>query len=292
MSTLNPLCRLARTTLILLGIVGAARAGETQIVFDLSPFEPASAGGEIFGISSAGGHVVHARIDATFVSSDPGPWTLWAHFALPTGLAGVDSQALGWSGVGTFSTSIETDAFNGQLQPPPGQPFYAWFVEWAGGTPFSLPGGGVGIAPVNGLFTEWVLTLTICACPLGTWADLGHALEGTQGEPQLVGQGNLCPSAPGALLLSSAKPGGSAFLVTGLSSAWLPFRGGLLIPDPDFLILALPLDGTGAANLPFTFPNGVPAGLQLWFQAWIPDRAGPVGFAASNALLATVPNDC
>jgi hypothetical protein len=33
-------------------------------------------------------------------------------------------------------------------------------------------------------------------------------------------------------------------------------------------------------------------GLQFWFQDWIPDPAGPAGFAASNALLATVPSDC
>jgi hypothetical protein len=288
--------RLARTALLLLAAAGAATttaaAGETQIVFDVSPFEPAAVAGELLAISSAGGHVVHGRIDATFVSNEPGEWSLFANFALPTGIAGVDSETLGWEGAGTFSTSLETDAFNGLLGPPRGETFFFWFVEWAGGVPFTLPGGGPGIGPVDGVFTTFKLTLTVCDCPVGTWADLGHALAGTQGEPQLLGTGNLCPGAPGSLQLTSAKPGGSAFLVVGLSSVWLPFRGGLLIPDPGFLVLPLPLDGAGAATLPFVFPIGVPAGLNFWFQAWIPDAAGPVGFAASNALLATVPSDC
>jgi hypothetical protein len=33
-------------------------------------------------------------------------------------------------------------------------------------------------------------------------------------------------------------------------------------------------------------------GLELWFQVWLKDAAAVDGFAASNALLATVPSDC
>ncbi len=277
---------------IALAPAGRALAAETQIVFDVSPFAPASVGGELLGVSSASGHIVHARIDATFESHDAGPWSIWANFALPTGLAGVDSQTEGWSGAGTFTASLQTDAFNGQLAPPEGQPFYAWALEWAGGTPVRLPGGGVMLQPVDGLFTQLVLVLTVCDCPAGPWADLGHALAGTLGEPHLAGTGNLCPSAPGSLVLTGARPGGSAFLVLGLSSVWLPFRGGLLIPAPDFIFPAMPIDATGAAVLPFVFPVGVPVGLQLWLQDWIPDPAAPFGYATSNALLATVPSTC
>jgi hypothetical protein len=283
---------LARTSLLLLACTGAAAAGETQIVFDVSPLHPDAVGGELIAISSASGHVVHGRIDATFVSNEPGEWSLFANFALPTGIAGVDSETLGWEGAGSFSTSLETDAFNGALGPPRGEAFFFWFVEWVGGAPFTLPGGGSGIGPVDGVFTELVLTLTVCDCPVGTWADLGHALAGTAGEPQLAGLGNLCPSAPGSLQLTSGMPDGSAFLVVGLSSVWMPFHGGLLIPDPGFLLVPLPLDGAGAATLPFVFPNGVPMGLELWFQVWLKDAAAVDGFAASNALLATVPSDC
>lgn len=281
------LSRVAGAALLLLALSGSA-AAESQLVFDVSPFTPDAVGGELFGVSIASGHVVHARIDATFVSDEPEPWTLWANFALPTGIDGVDSQVLGWSGVGTFSTSVETDAFNGTLGDGG---LYAWFVQWAGGVPFTLPGGGQGVRPVDGVFTEFKLTLTVCDCAGGAWVDLGHALAGTLGAPHLAGTGNLCRSAPGTLALTNARPGGAAFLVVGLSSVWKPFRGGLMIPDADFLFV-LPVNGAGNSTLPFTFPNGVPMGLQFWFQDWIPDPAGVAGFSASNALLATVPSDC
>ena len=286
--------RLAALLAALLAPLGLAApaAAESQIVIDLSPFSPDSVGGELIAISAESGHVVHGRIDATFVSNEPGPWSLWVDFALPTGFAGLDSQTLGWAGAGTFSASIETEAFNGQLGPVDGDPTWTWFMQWAGGAPFELPGGGVGLGPVDGTFTQLVLTLTVCDCPAGTWADLGHALAGTLGEPHLQGTGSLCPGAPGALVLDSALPLGSAFLVVGFDSLWHPFHGGVLIPDVDLLFPALPIDAAGHLALPFVFPAGVPAGVQLWFQDWIPDPAAVAGLAASNALLATVPSDC
>lgn len=285
-------CSFVAAAALLIAPLTAPAAAESQIVFDVSPLIPAGVGGELIGLSAATGHVVHARIDATFVSNQPGPWTLWVDFALPTGVAGLDSQTEGWSGTGTFTASIETEALNGQLAPQQGSSFYTWFVQWAGGAPIELPGGGVGLGPVDGSFTQLVLTLTVCDCPAGTWADLGHALAGTLGEPHLAGTGNLCPGAPGSLVLTNGRPGGTAFLVLGFNGVWLPFHGGLLIPDVDFLFVALPIDGAGCSTLPFTFPNGVPAGLQFWFQDWIPDPAAVAGFSASNALLATVPSDC
>ena len=272
-------------------LLAAPAAASSEIVIDLSPFTPDAVAGELIAISAETAHVVHGRIDATFVSREPGPWSLWVDFALPTGVAGLDSETLGWSGAGTFSASIDTEAFNGTLAPPDGQAFWTWFMQWAGGAPFELPGGGTGLGPVDGTFTQLVLTLTVCDCPGGTWVDLGHALAGTQGEPHLAGTGNLCPSAPGSLVLTNGRPGATAFLVVGLSSVWLPFHGGLLIPDP-FLIVPVPLDGAGHDALPFVFPIGVPMGLQFWFQDWIPDPAAVAGFSASNALLATVPSDC
>ena len=165
------------------------------------------------------------------------------------------------------------------------------FVEWAGGKPITLPGGGFGLGPVDGVFKQLVLTLTVVDAPPAAWLDLGHALAGTVGEPKLVGSGNLCPGAPGSLVLSDARPGGTTWLVAGLSSLWAPFKGGVLLPSPD-VVVPLPVDVFGGCTVPFTFPIGIPEGTPIWFQHWIPDRAGPKGFAASNALLATVPSDC
>jgi hypothetical protein len=38
-----------------------------------------------------------------------------------------------------------------------------------------------------------------------------------------------------------------------------------------------------------TWPPGSPAGLELFFQMWIFDAAGPAGLAASNGVKATTP---
>jgi hypothetical protein len=121
------------------------------------------------------------------------------------------------------------------------------------------------------------------------WAVLGHALAGTAGEPQLEGHGLLAAGTYFELKLSDGKPGGSATLVLGLSAVTAPFKGGVLVPTPDLLVSGLPINGAGNALLPATWPIGVPAGLQLWFQMWIADAAGPQGFAASNAVRATIP---
>jgi hypothetical protein len=276
--------------LVLLALAAPAAAQTRDLVFDFSPFEPAGVGGEMIVFGTEPMNIVHARVEATLVSAETGPWSMWLNFALPTGIAGVDSAVEGWAGAGTFSADFTTDALNGYVAPGEGGS-YLWFVQWAGGAPFTPPGGGFGFGPMDGEFTLLRLTLTVVDAPPAAWLDLGHALAGTSGAPQLAGTGNLCRSAPGTLELSSAKPAATAFLVVGFGSLWTPFKGGTLLPAPG-VVVPLPLDGTGAVSVPFTFPIGVPEGTQLWFQAWIPDPAGPKGFAASNGLLATVPSDC
>jgi len=277
--------------LLALSLSAPAVAQTHDVVFDFSPFTPDSVSGELFLLGTEPLNIVHARIDATFVSSDTHAWSLWVNFELPTGLAGLDSQAEGWSGTGTFTKSFTTDALDGYVAPADPGGSYAWFVEWAGGHEFTLPGGGVGFAPVDGVFTQLVLTLTVADAPPAAWLDLGQALPGALGAPLLAGSGNLCRSAPGSLALSDAKPGATSFLVVGLASLWAPFRGGVLVPAPD-VVVPLPVDAAGSWTLPFSFPVGVPAGTPIWFQDWIPDPTGPKGFAASNALLASVPSDC
>jgi hypothetical protein len=121
------------------------------------------------------------------------------------------------------------------------------------------------------------------------WTVLGHALAGSAGEPQLEGHGLLAAGTYFELKLTSGKPGGSGTLVMGLSEVNAAFKGGVLVPAPDILVPGLPINGAGLALLPATWPSGVPAGLQLWFQIWIADAAGPQGFAASNGVRATVP---
>jgi hypothetical protein len=269
-------------------------AAAQELVFDLSPFDPGSAVGELIGVSTASVEVISARIDATLVVQDTGPWSMSVAFHLPSGFAGLSSTDLGWSGPGTFSTSFVTDAFDGPLAPPEGQPFFTWFLTWSGGVPFSLPGGGQGIGPLDGQFTTLRLVLELAPCPGGDpqapWTALGGGVGAGGGPaPVLTGTGSLCPGEPLALSLTGGAPGAVSFLVAGASELSLPLFGATLVPAPDVIFPAVLLDGAGAANTPFLWPAGVPSGVSLWLQQWVVDVGGPVGLTASNGLRGTAP---
>jgi len=123
----------------------------------------------------------------------------------------------------------------------------------------------------------------------GHWTDVGGALPGAGGAPVLAGTGTLVGGASGALALSNVLAGASAHLVVGFSALNAPFKGGTLVPGPAIVISGLPVGGAGALSLPFAWPSGLPADFKTWLQCWIPDASGPLGFTASNALLAETP---
>jgi hypothetical protein len=116
------------------------------------------------------------------------------------------------------------------------------------------------------------------------WIPLGGALAGSAGTPALEGHGLLTAHKPFSVQLSGAKPLASVTLVVGFGQVNLPFKGGLLVPSVDALLLGLLSDAAGELALDSTWPSGVPGGFEFCLQAWIADPAGPKGFAASNAL--------
>jgi sugar phosphate isomerase/epimerase len=121
------------------------------------------------------------------------------------------------------------------------------------------------------------------------WTDVGSGLAGVSGVPQLVGEGTLIGGDPASLALSNARPDSSAALVMGLALLQAPFKGGTLVPTPHLVIAGILTDGSGALDIGFTWPAGVPAGTMFWVQEWIVDPAGPQGFSSSNGLLGTTP---
>lgn len=122
------------------------------------------------------------------------------------------------------------------------------------------------------------------------WADSGGALAGTSGiEPQLAGSGTLQPGAPGALVLTDARPLSPLWLIIGTAELSAPFKGGVMVPAP-LAVLPLATDASGEMSLSWSaWPTGLPAGLEILFQAWVIDPAGPKGWAASNGLQAILP---
>lgn len=120
------------------------------------------------------------------------------------------------------------------------------------------------------------------------WFDLGHGLAGVHGIPTLTGTGTLQPGSPTSLELADARENALAGFILGLSQQLAPFKGGILVPSPDFVI-TLPTSASGGFLIQTNWPPSLPSGFSLYFQFWVTDAAGPVGFAASNALRATTP---
>jgi hypothetical protein len=123
----------------------------------------------------------------------------------------------------------------------------------------------------------------------GTWVNLGFALAGTAGLPQLAGTGSLLPASAGSLSLTSARPAALSFLFVALAGNPTPFKGGQLVPVPSVMELPFVTSGAGAVTLPFVWPVGLPSGLEVFFQYAIQDAAAIKGVALSNALKGMTP---
>ena len=121
------------------------------------------------------------------------------------------------------------------------------------------------------------------------WFELGQGLAGSFGVPALKGIGFLIADTPVTLTLTSAKKLAPAALVIGLSQIDAPLKGGVLVPAPDVLLTGLTTNFLGNLVLAGDWPSGMPSGLELYFQGWVQDSAGPQGFAATNGLRAKVP---
>lgn len=141
----------------------------------------------------------------------------------------------------------------------------------------------------TGMAEPVVVASTTWSGDPGPWIELPGALAGTGSAPELDGEGTLVGGTAGAFVVSDGLPGAGAFLVASPVRLDAPFKQGLLVPAPDVLVGPLALDGSGAVTLPFVWPTGVPAGFDLYAQAWIPDPGGPGGFAATNGLQGTTP---
>lgn len=119
----------------------------------------------------------------------------------------------------------------------------------------------------------------------GPWVNLGNALAGF-GTAELRGLGTMVPGAPLQLSTDCGLAGSSGVLIVGLDEINVPFKGGVLVPEPLSLI-SISFDGSGQSLLSTTWPVGIPAGTTVALQSWFFDINGPMGLSASNGLRAT-----
>ncbi|MGQ0553865.1 MAG: FG-GAP repeat domain-containing protein [Planctomycetota bacterium] len=180
--------------------------------------------------------------------------------------------------------------------------FESGLLAGSGGGPASFIGGGMFrfVVPTtgatDGVRVTWLATdhagnsaapVTVAVGNIGNhvWQDLGLGLAGTGGVPPVLsGSGPLVGGSTNALELSGGQPAGSVILIAGVTRIDLPFKGGVMVPAVNTLVPGLSLDGAGGLSLGFLWPLHIPAGLELFLQAWLPDAGGPLGFAASNGL--------
>ncbi len=115
------------------------------------------------------------------------------------------------------------------------------------------------------------------------WTDLGFPLAGSD-VATLAGTGTLQANTSLELTVDCGPASGTGTLVVGLSEINVPFKGGVIVPDPLLLVSGLGLSPLGSLVLPATWPAGVPVDTTLAMQMWFSDAAGPLGFSSTNAL--------
>lgn len=112
---------------------------------------------------------------------------------------------------------------------------------------------------------------------------------GTQGTPTLSVDGGQRLGDAVTLSLVGGPADSASRIVVGFSTVDLPLSGGMLAPSPA-LVRAGPRTGAdGGWTLPVTWPASLPAGTDLWIQAWVADPTLPHGWRASSPLHATMP---
>lgn len=157
------------------------------------------------------------------------------------------------------------------------------------GKPFDLFGDSVALSEGTMLIgapaAESAYVFALTSEP---WSNVGTSLAGIWA-PVLFGSGTLQAGSPGGLSVQVAASLAPCTLVVGLSPLFTPFKGGTLVPVPMLLVVQT-TDWSGSALLSWTaWPSGFPAGTSLYFQAWITDPLGPMGYTATQGLKATTP---
>jgi hypothetical protein len=121
------------------------------------------------------------------------------------------------------------------------------------------------------------------------WDHTGPVLAGINGELNLAACGVMEGNDPVTLRLINAAPSASTVLIVGLVAIDLPFHGGVVVPSPDVLVFGMGTGADGTLTVDGTWPNNLPAGLEVYLQFWVPDAGGTEGWSASNAVVATTP---
>lgn len=137
--------------------------------------------------------------------------------------------------------------------------------------------------------------LRLIALPTERGRDLGGALGPAvaavkRDAPTLRLHATLHNDEPLLLLVRGARPGARTYFVFGSHALNAGFRGGVLVPSPDRIIVGPAAGPQGDLALAALWPHSAPARLSFMVQCWIQDADGPSGYTATNALVGTSPD--
>ncbi len=151
------------------------------------------------------------------------------------------------------------------------------------------PCDGAAITAASVDPTQLYCTVRFRSEPTGAWADLGHALAGTNGAPVLTMTGDMRPLTLITADVTGALANAPAWLVVGLTPTCLPFVGGVLVPAPDIVLSGLFTDGNGTLSYSDCISDDIPGGESFFLQALVLDPGAADGFAMTNAVSGTTP---
>ena len=115
------------------------------------------------------------------------------------------------------------------------------------------------------------------------WRDLGYGKSGTNGIPKLIGIGDLLPNKFFFLKMWNAPSNASFMLFAGKKRIDISILGGIFVPLPIFAFPSI-TNKNGVSQFKFFWPQGIPYGQAIYYQAWIMDNNASYGVSATNAL--------
>lgn len=178
----------------------------------------------------------------------------------------------------TLVAGAETAVIHYENGCQPGGSVEHWLMQGTN----HFPAWSSNFAP---LFVQWLLAHS----KPGTWTDTGNDLAGTYGPPVLQPSGTANPGTPISIAATNAVENAPAILVIGLTAANSPLAGGILGPSLDVTVLGLVSDPSGELDVNFTWPAGLPIGLEVYFQYWIQDAVGVAGLASTTTWRLVLP---
>ena len=127
------------------------------------------------------------------------------------------------------------------------------------------------------------------SCTSDPWTDVGGGTVGANGPDTLVGTGSLVGGTTAGLDLSGVPANALTLAWLSFSSAPVNALGGTVHATPFSSQFLFNASALGELSVSTTWPVGIPAGTEAWFQFLAVDPAVIWGITLSNGLKITTP---